>query len=269
MSAGSGLMAATFGKALGVQLYTVRNEMPAKPRETLEAIRRIGFTEVEVLRPGLPAIAPILKELGLSAPSCHVEASLVTGSDFQQVIDSAKGFGLQFLVVPYLRKDERGGLDAYRKLADQLNQAGEQAAKAELTLCYHHHSFEFSPIDGKRPFDILAERFNPKTVQWEVDVFWVKAGGEDPAALLQKLKGRVSLVHLKDMAAGSATQFDEAAMARTAFKEVGNGSLNWPAILQACAQAGVKHYFVEQDQCPGSPLASIEQSYRFLRALNV
>jgi sugar phosphate isomerase/epimerase len=138
-----------------------------------------------------------------------------------------------------------------------------------MTLAYHHHSFEFEPVNGKRPFDLLVERFDPKLVHWELDLFWVKLGGDDPAARLRQLKGRVGLVHLKDVATGSKTEYWEGAVPKTAFKEVGNGMLDWPVILKACAEAGVKHYIIEQDQCPGNPLDSVAQSYKFLRGVTL
>jgi sugar phosphate isomerase/epimerase len=146
-----------------------------------------------------------------------------------------------------------------------MNKAGEICRKHGVQLCYHHHSFEFDPAGGKRPFDTLVERFDPKLVHFEIDTFWLKIGGEDPAAMLRRLKGRVSLVHLKDIARGTAIEYNEGKVPREAFKEVGNGELNWPDILKACEETGVRHYIVEQDWWPGDPLESLKQSIAFLR----
>jgi len=95
----------------------------------------------------------------------------------------------------------------------------------------------------------------------------VSVCGHDPVELLGKLKGRVPLMHLKDKASGTANQFNEG-VARTAFKEVGSGILDWPKILKAADAAGVEHYFVEQDKTPGDPVESLRQSYSFVSKLN-
>jgi sugar phosphate isomerase/epimerase len=284
-SASLPLAAARFEQPLGVQMYTVRDILPKQPRETIAALAKTGYAEVEILRGDMRVVAPLLKEFKLKAPSGHFEAPLVTGNwepwrpflgdtvpkgyDWARAIEDAKSWGLRYMVISYLMPSERGGLDFYRAFADKMNRAGEPVKKAGLTLCYHHHSFEFAPAGGQRPIDVLLERFDPKLVQIEGDVFWMKVAGEDPAAMLRRLKGRIPLIHLKDIAAGTATSFDEQKVPPAAFREAGSGSLDFPAVLRACAEAGVRHYVVEQDHCAGSPLESVEKSYRFLRSVSL
>lgn len=264
---GAALAARTFDKPLYAQTYTLRNELPSKPREMLEAVARTGYSGVELGRAEISRLVPYLKEFRLTAPSGHFEAAAVTGSGLDGAIAEARSAGIRLMVVPYLQKAERTAPGFYERFAGQMNKAGETIQKAGLQLAYHHHSFEFEPVNGMRPFDLLAQRFDPKLVKWELDLFWVKMGGADPVAVLNQLKGRVAAVHLKDAAAGSKTEYWEGAVPRTAFKEVGSGMLDWPAILKACSSAGAGLYIVEQDQCPGSPLDSIAQSYKFLRSV--
>src|SRR5690606_12237154 len=123
-------------------------------------------------------------------------------------------------------------------------------------------------MEGSTPLDALMEYSDPATVGLELDVFWVSIAGNDPVAWLDKYTGRVPLTHLKDKAADAPTQFAEGPP-KESFKEVGAGVLDLPAILRACGRAGVAHYFVEQDQTPGDPLASLKQSYEHLRSLRV
>jgi sugar phosphate isomerase/epimerase len=104
-------------------------------------------------------------------------------------------------------------------------------------------------------------------VKLELDVFWVSITGADPVALLGQSSGRVALVHLKDKARDTPRETDERRVAPGAFKEVGSGTLDFPAILKAAAAAGVEHYFVEQDHTPGDPLASLAASYKYLQSL--
>ena len=284
-SAALPISAAKFSRPLGVQLYTVRQILPKQPRETIAALAKAGYAELEISRADMRTIEPLLKEFRLDVPSGHFEAPLVTGNweawkpflgdtvpkgyDWPRAVGDAKSWGLRYVVISYLMPSERGGLDSYRGFADKMNRAGEQAKAAGLTLCYHHHSFEFAPAGGGRPIDVLLERFDPKLVAFEGDVFWMKVGGEDPVAMLGRLKGRVPLIHLKDIAAGTKTNFNEMSVPPAAFREAGNGSLDFPAVLRACAEAGVKHYFVEQDHCEGSPLDSVARSYGYLRGVEL
>ena len=273
---------------IGVQLYTVREVLSKKPSETLQALAAIGYKEVEVIRGDLNQIAPVLKRAGLKAVSLHIEAPLVTGKwdawraaagagsgssqpaadhTLSQAIDDARKHGIEHMVVAYLFPQERGGLDFYRQFADQMNRAGEQCRKAGLKLCYHNHAFEFEQMEGTTPLDVLMERFDKRFVDLELDVFWVSIAGSDPVQLIKKYSGRVPLLHLKDKAKGAARQTQEAKVPRTAFTEVGNGELDFPAILRAASDAGTKHYFVEQDQTPGDPLRSLGQSFSYLKKL--
>jgi sugar phosphate isomerase/epimerase len=185
------------------------------------------------------------------------------------VIAAAKKHDLKYLVVSYLFPQERGGADFYRQFSAQMNRAGERCRAAGLSLCYHNHAFEFAPVDGGAiPFDIMMKELDARNVSLELDVFWVAMGGHDPARMLRQYKGRVPLVHLKDRAANVAPETSEAKVPATAFAEVGNGSLNFPEILRAAKESGVKHYFVEQDRTPGNPLDSLRQSYTYLSKLS-
>src|SRR5690606_11473924 len=98
-------------------------------------------------------------------------------------------------------------------------------------LCYHNHAWEFESHNRQRPFDVLVERLDTGLIDFEIDVFWVAVAGEDPAAVLKQLKGRVPLVHLKDMKSGTPPTFSEAAIPPEAFMELGNGALNFTEIL--------------------------------------
>jgi sugar phosphate isomerase/epimerase len=284
--AGAATGRAMFAQAkrpLGVQLYTVRDKLGADAEATLKAIASIGYTEVELLRADSARIAPLAKASGLQPVSMHIEPPLVTGNwdawaeavkpenraTLEQTIDQAKGFGVRYLVVSYLMPAERAGGQAFfDQFADQLNRAGEIARKAGLVMGYHNHAFEFETLpDGRRALDALIARMDPTLVRLEMDVFWVSMAGGNPVDLLSKYAGRVALVHLKDKAKEAARTTDERQVPKDAFKEVGSGALDFAAILKAADAAGVEHYFVEQDQTPGDPIASLRKSYEYLQTL--
>jgi sugar phosphate isomerase/epimerase len=174
---------------------------------------------------------------------------------------------MQYLTVAYLMPAERGTLDFYRRFTDAMNRAGEKCTAAGLVLSYHHHAFEFEPLQGQRPFDLLVERFDPKHVGFEIDVFWVSIAGQDPVKTIQKLGPRVRLLHLKDKAKGTPNEFQESNVKPGAFVEVGSGVVDFPGVLAAGKAAGVTHAFVEQDHTPADPLASLKKSFNYLKTL--
>jgi sugar phosphate isomerase/epimerase len=257
-------------KTVGLQLYTVRTILPEKPAETLNAIDAIGYREAEATFAGLDKIWGALTATRLKPVSIHLDSALLSkGSDDEiaRTMDGLKQKGFSYAVYPYLPPAERGGLDAIKKLAAGLNRAGEKAHAAGLNFCYHNHAFEFEPMEGTLPFQVLMDNTDKKNVGLEMDVFWVSVAGHDPVEMLGKYAGRVPLLHLKDKASGTPVMYKES-VARTAFKEVGNGVLDWPKILRAASAAGVQHYFVEQDQTPGDPIDSLRQSFNFISKLN-
>jgi sugar phosphate isomerase/epimerase len=257
-------------RAIGVQLYTVRNVLPDKPAETLRAIDAIGYRESEATFAGLDRIWSALQATRLKPVSVHLDSALITkGKDdaIARTMDQVKRQGFSYAVYPYVPPAERGGLPAIRKVAARLNAAGAKAHASGLTLCYHNHAFEFQPMEGATGFQVLMDSTDPKLVSLEMDVFWVSVGGNDPVALLGKLAGRVPLLHVKDKASGTPVMYNES-VPRTAFKEAGNGAIDWPKVLHAASAAGVQHYFVEQDQTPGDPLESLRQSFTYLSKLN-
>lgn len=254
---------------IGVQLYTVRGVLPKQPAETLKAIRDIGYREIEATYAGLDRIWPILESSGLKPVSIHLDNTLMNAGkedDLARAIDQAKKWGFAFAVFPYLPPAERGGLEKIRALTDKLNHAGEKCRAAGLRFCYHNHAFEFEPMEGTTGFQVMMDRLDKNLCGFELDCFWVSVAGHDPATLLRELSGRVPLVHLKDKLNGTPLLYKES-VDRSAFKEVGHGSLDWKAILRAASSAGVEHCFVEQDQTPGEPVESLRQSFGFLSKL--
>jgi sugar phosphate isomerase/epimerase len=256
-------------KAIGVQLYTVRSVLPQKPAETLNAIRAIGYQEIEATWADYNKIRPTVQASGLKPVSIHIDNTLMGKGDdeLSKVADQVKAWGFQYAVYPYVPQNERGGADVMKAFADKLNRFGEKCRASGIQFAYHNHAFESAPAGNQTLFQILIDSTDKRLVGFELDCFWLSVSGNDPADFIKKLSGRVPLLHLKDKAQGTEKRFDEG-VPRTAFKEVGNGVLDWPGILRAASAAGVQHYFVEQDQTPGDPLDSLRQSYNYLSKLS-
>jgi sugar phosphate isomerase/epimerase len=264
----------------GVQLYTVRDLVPKRPLQTLQAISEIGYREVEMLRNQVKLLAPLLKQVDLAPVSLHFETPILTGNwsawqhadmppidrgvTYEDCIHLAQDHGFRYIVFNYLSPEERLGLDFYRSLADKLNEAATKAASAGLRFCYHNHDFEFQPMAGSRPMDVLLQHLDKQLVGLEVDTFWVSMAGVNAASFLREHADRVELVHLKDRAKGTPVHYDIATVPNDTYRELGAGDLPLRDILAAIAQTRAKHVFVEQD-FSNDPIASLRRSYTFLK----
>ena len=274
---------------MGVELYTVRSLLTEKARETIEAVAAIGYRHCEIQDVmTLARLAPILNDVGLKPTSAHFTPAFLTGNwefpaqfgidkpadgyDIDAVIEDAHRHELEYLVFPMVYPEERGGLDVYRSLAGELNRVGEKCQAANVALCYHNHNFEFEPIEGSTPFEVLAAETDRRYVNFELDVFWARHAGVDPVEVMRQYSGRTPLVHLKDLRAGTADSYKVLGTWRKdpgAFEELGDGVIDFASVLHAASEHGVVHCYVEQDHTPGDPVASLRKSYQYLRELDL
>jgi sugar phosphate isomerase/epimerase len=244
---------------IGLQLYTVRRELEKDFAGTLEKVATLGFLEVEFagyFNHAPREVKTILARNQLSAPSAHISTADLRGN-LQVATEAAQTIGHQYLVCAYLPAEERRSLDDYKRLVDLLNGAGERLNKAGIQFGYHNHDFEFAPTEGKIPYDVILAGTDPRLVKMELDLYWIIKAGQDPLKYFSAYPGRFPLVHVKDMD-GTPKHF---------FTEVGQGTIDFRRILAAAQKAGVKHYFVEQDETPASPFSSIKLSIDYLKQL--
>ena len=248
--------------SIGVQLYTVRGEMAKDFEGSLEKIAAIGYKEVEFAgyyNKSPKGIRATLDRYGLIAPSTHAPlADIQTKLD--QTIETAKAIGHQFMICPYLEDKDRRTLDDYKRHAETFNRAGEACRKAGIQFGYHNHDFEFLAFaakDGRLPYDLLLEETDKDLVKMELDLYWISKADKDPIAYLDKHKDRFVLFHVKDM--DKTPQRD--------ITEVGRGAIDFKSIFAKAPKGAIKHYFVEQDRCPGSPFDSIKISFDYLKQL--
>ncbi len=259
-------MRAAFNRPLGVQIYTVRSLMPTKGAETLRAIAAIGYKEVEISLDDAQKYAAVLKETGLRATGSHIEPDPSRPQKLDEFIDRAKQLGIPAIGVAYVQPGQRRNpAEFWPRFVDTLNWSGEHCAKAGLTFYYHHHNFEFDP--KFRAIDLLHEKLT-KDVKLEIDCFWASVGGDDPVSLIDKWKGRIFALHLKDKAKGTPNSYETDKVKHEEFMEVGAGVIDWPKVLKAAERARVEHYYVEQDYTSGDPIESLKKSYAYLRKIS-
>lgn len=251
-------------RPIGVQLYTVRDEMKRDVAATLARVAQIGYTEVEFAGyfDHSPAeIRAMLDQNHLTAPSAHIPLQQLQG-DLSGVIAAAKTIGHAYIVCPWLDPSQRGStVDAWKSFGATLTDIGRRVQQAGLQFAYHNHDFEFTKIGDVVPFEVLLANSDPSLVKLEMDLYWATKGGQDPLTWFAKYPGRFPLVHVKDASAGKMDM-----------EPVGSGSIDWKRIFAKRELAGIKHYFVEHDNAadgPGGAFASITASYNYLSALTV
>jgi sugar phosphate isomerase/epimerase len=241
---------------IGLQLYTVRQAMEADVDSTLARVAAIGYREVEFagyFGRTPQQVSDSLRHSGLTAPSAHVPLD-ATGAGWEGVLEHAHRIGHRYLVVASV--DGLTTIDDYRRIAERFNRAGETASKAGIRFGYHNHDFEFTPVEGKLPYDVLLESTDSKHVCFEMDLYWIVKGGQDPLKYFARWPGRIELVHVKDAAGPPGRQM----------MDVGAGTIDWRGIFARGKQAGIKHCFVEHDAAR-DPFASIAASFAYLEDL--
>ena len=240
-------------KPLGIQLYTLREEMAESVPDTFSRLAEIGYKEVEFagyFDYAAEALRRLLDEHGLTAPAAHVPLELLQ-SELEETLEFAVALGHRYLVVPWLPEEQRQSIDQYRQTAETLNRLGEQCNSAGLQFAYHNHAFEFDVIGGRVPYDILLGETDPELVEMEMDIFWVSKAGHSPLRYLTEWPGRFPLWHLKDM-------LSDGSMA-----DVGDGEIDFPALLEHRDKAELRHGFVENDR-PENAFRSAERSFEYL-----
>lgn len=262
--------ASPYGKPVGLQLYTLRDELEKDVAGTIQQVANIGYKEVEIY--SLYGKSPvefgkILSDNGLTAPSGHYMLKDVKGN-WEQKVDDAKTLGLKYMVNAILQPEEHKSFDDFKQLVDVFNKAGETTKKAGIQFCYHNHNFEFTKYGDTTAYDYLLKSVDPKLVKFEMDCFWVTHAGADPVAYFKKYPGHFPLLHIKDMKDHPAASHTlDAKMGL--FAPDGQGTIHWQRIFAAAKVGGMKHYFVEQDYCEIPPLEAIKASYEYLTKLEV
>jgi sugar phosphate isomerase/epimerase len=262
---------------IGLQLYTVRAAMKTDFEGTIAKVAATGYKEVEFagyFNHSPKDVRAVLDKNSLAAPSCHVDYDVVE-KKWPETLEAAKIVGQSYIICPWIDEKQRAEPGGWKRAADLFNKAGEASRKAGIQFGYHNHSFEFDPADslgGKLPYDFLLAELDPKLVTMELDLCWINVARKDPLVYFDKYPGRFPLVHVKDFVRDPSvsSSFSGATGPSVMFKgrlaDVGQGSIDWKRIFAQSGKAGIKHYFVENDE-PKSQFDDIKVSYTYLHDL--
>lgn len=265
-SAGATTGTAAALAAFGLQLYTLRDDMPKDPKGVLQQVSSFGYKQIEGYE-GPQGIfwgmsntdfKKYVEDLGMSFISSHCNID----KDFEKKAAEAAAIGMQYLMCPW--KGPQKSIDDFKRFADEFNKKGEVCKKAGLRFAYHNHDYSLKELDGQVPQDILMQNTDPSLVDFEMDIYWVVTAGADPEVWLKKYPNRFRACHIKDR---SKTPVEDNGKNSC---DLGTGSIDFSKILKTAKETGMQYYIVEQEAYPnGSPLEAVKTDAAYMKLLKV
>src|ERR1043165_8934946 len=282
MAAGSMMSSMSFGAGskvpLGIQLWTVKAEAQKDLEGTMKQLYALGFREIEFAGyygRSAADLGKLMKGIGFTLVSTHAGADDIAAKG-DQIIADAKTLGLKYIICSSPMSDAaKAKLEWARKMdaldpgdwkmnAELFNKFGKKVKDAGLTFGYHNHHVEFKKFGDATAFDTLFANTDPELVKIELDVGWAVAARQDPIAIINKYKGRIAALHVKDI----GKLADDPHQATTV--AVGEGTIDWKKVIGTAHANGVKHYFYEQEEPYTRPvLESAKMSADYLGKLTV
>jgi sugar phosphate isomerase/epimerase len=248
----------------GLQLYTLRDDLPKDPKGILKQVASFGYSQIEgyegdqgmFWNMGHTAFKSYLDDLGLYMVSSHCNIN----ENFEEKAEQAAEIGMEYLICPWIGPQK--SVDDWKKVVDLFNKCGETCKQNGIGFAYHNHEYTFKEIEGIMPQDYLMDNVDPDLVDFELDIYWVVTGGADPVAYLKKYPNRFRLCHVKDRKKGVGPDEREASC------DLGTGSINFPEVLKVASENGMEYYILEQELYENStPLKSAEKGARYLENL--
>jgi len=259
---------------VGLQLYTIRDTMAADVPGSLKKVAAFGYKYVELADYAdgkfykyEPAeFRKLVNDLGMEIIGSHtqVEGVGVTPETAKKMAEDHAKIGAKYCIQPWIVEEMRTTIASYQRMAANWNQIGQVMKDAGLQFGYHNHNFEFATVEGKIPyFDVMLAELDKNLVTMELDMFWATKAGHNPVEIINKYPGRFQLFHLKDMYTKQPPFFD---VIKDDIAPVGEGVIDFKAILAARDTAGMKYFIVEQDQSrDGDIIADINKSITNLK----
>ncbi len=266
---------------IAIQLFSIRDEMAADLPGTLKKIKEMGYSGVE-LAGTFYGLSPEefkaeLDRAGLVAISAHMPLQDMR-VNIDQVISDCKAIGCEYIVVPYLPPADRKTEEDFLNVVKDIHTACTKVAEAGMTMLYHNHDFEFEKIGDQYRLDYLYDNVPSNLLQTELDLCWVRVGGENPATYLQKYADKAPLIHLKDFVGGKSESMYELIGIKSEakkstgtfeFRPIGYGCQDWYTILCTAQNTNAKWLIVEQDNATIglTPMESAAMSRAYLKTL--
>ena len=257
---------ATKLKSFGIQLWSVRDDLAKDPKEVLKQLASYGYKQIESFEGGKgifwgmsnTEFKTYMDQLGMKIISSHCDIN----KDFEKKAADAAAIGMKYLICPY--KGPQKDLDAFKKFADEFNQKGEICKKNGIRFAYHNHDYSFVTMNGEMGQDIMMKNTDPKLVDFELDMYWVVAAGQDIETWLKKYPKRFRLCHVKDRKKDATSTEKDASVV------VGTGSIDYPKILKTAKKQGMEYYIVEQEKWEGTtPMQAAQADAAYMKTLSI
>ena len=255
---------------LGVQAYTFRDAYAGENanEQTLErtfaALKKMGYSEVQTAgfgNVGMETYSKLAQQHGLEIVGTHYDYNEMLTDIDEAMRKHSEILHTKLMGIGNMPRPMRENKDTVLRFIDQFNTLGRKVKPYGFKLTYHNHDFEFARIDGQKTMmDYLYEGFDPETVSFCLDTHWVQRGGGNPTTWVEKLAGRIDILHLKDM---GVVNGEDGVM--PIITEIGNGNIDFDSVIAAAVKGGVKYYCVEQDECPADPLDSLKASIEYIK----
>ena len=245
----------------GAQLYTVREftKTPTDIEKTFEKVAEIGYKSLQISALGeIEAIklAEIAKKVGLVIALSHTAPQKLR-ENLKQVMADHDVLGCKIVGIGAIPQEYKTGRDGFENFVRDYAPIGKELAANGFTFAYHNHAFDFMKFDGVTGMDIMLQNTSESSFKLTADIYWLQAAGIDPVGFIRKNGNRITVLHLKDMA---ATFENKSEMA-----ELGNGNLDLAAIIGEAKRQNIEWYMVEQDICKGDPFDALKTSYEFIK----
>jgi sugar phosphate isomerase/epimerase len=266
----SGFASLSFGeknlKNFGIQLWSVRDDLGKDPKGVLKQLSSYGYKQIESFEGGKgifwgmsnTEFKSYMNELGMKIISSHCDIS----KDFEKKAADAAAIGMKYLICPY--KGPQKDLDAFKKFADEFNQKGEICKKNGIRFAYHNHDYSFVNMNGEMGQDVMMKNTDPKLVDFELDMYWVVAAGQDIETWLNRYPKRFRLCHVKDRKKDAPLTEKDASVV------VGTGSIDYPKILKTAKKQGMEYYIVEQEKWEGTtPMQAAQADAVYMKTLSI
>jgi len=253
-------------KNFGIQLWSVRDDLAKDPKGVLKQLASYGYKQIESFEGGKGIFWGMsntefkaeMDKLGMKIISSHCDIN----KDFEKKAAEAAAIGMKYLICPY--KGPQKDLDAFKKFADEFNQKGEICKKNGIRFAYHNHDYSFATMNGEMGQDVMMKNTDASLVDFELDMYWVVAAGQDIETWLKKYPKRFRLCHVKDRKKGAPlTDKDESVV-------VGTGSIDYPRILKTAKKLGMEYYIIEQEKWEGTtPMQAAQADAVYMKALSI
>jgi len=253
-------------KEFGLQLYTLRDDLPKDPKGVLKQVASFGYKQIESYEGangmfwGMSNIEfkKYMDELGMTIIASHTDIN----KDFEKKAAEAAAIGMKYLICPWLGPQK--SIDDFKRYADEFNKRGEICKKNGIRFAYHNHDYSLKPIDGQIPLDVMMKGTDPLLVDFEMDMYWVVTAGEDVEAWLKKYKNRFRLCHIKDRSKTPGPNNGQNSV------DLGTGTINWATILKTAKENGMEYFIVEQEYYAGTtPLKAVKVDAEYMRGLRI